>query len=453
MRVTVPDFFDEFQCLAGACPHTCCEKWEVVIDEDTACRYFDAPGTLGDRLRSALQVDEAGGFCFPLDGGRCPFLDGDNLCEIHKELGKAATSVTCREHPRFTEDYGSFREITLSASCPAANALLLGSEAPLTFRTFETEEAENIPGPPQQPSEAGAVGRGGTRLRPQAGVEANRPAGRHLGEDELAQFSPQGETEQSGLKVNCPAGAREAPLGDCDDEDEWLAYLLPLRRRLLDILRDRALSLRRRLGDFLLLAGEAQLYLEEEREAELPALAASWTPSERAEEDGGSLLFPYTLRFLTSLEVLDPDWPAILKRAEAAEPGTAPEELLERTAVYFAFRYLLKAVNDGDLLGRAELCVLAVLVIEKLAAVCEGFPSRPGETVVMGRGGARKRKEETPKDGPDRSGLCADEGLAEALRRFSCEIEHDEGNLDALLEAFRREEAFSLRQFLAALEG
>ena len=39
MRVTVPDYYEDFRCLAGACPHTCCEKWEVVIDEDTAALY------------------------------------------------------------------------------------------------------------------------------------------------------------------------------------------------------------------------------------------------------------------------------------------------------------------------------------------------------------------------------------------------------------------------------
>ena len=339
MLVRVPDYFDRFQCLAGACPHTCCEKWEVVIDEESAAFYQTVPGDLGKKLRSALQVDEEGDFCFPLDGGRCPFLDADNLCEIHKELGEAATSVTCREHPRFTEDYGPFREITLSASCPAANALLLGSREPLTFRAFETEEPE-------------------------------------------------------------------------EEGDEWLPYLLPLRRRLLDILADRQLPLRRRLADFLLLAREAQPYLEEDWLEELPSLAASWRAPEAAEKGGDSLLFPYALRFMGTLEVLDPDWRDLLGRAETAEPGTVPGELLERIAVYFAFRYLLKAINDGDLLGRAELCVLAVLVIEKLASVC---------------------------------------GLAEALRRFSCEIEHDDGNLEALLEAFGEDGALSPERFLAVL--
>ena len=339
MLLRVPDYYKEFRCLAGECPHSCCEKWEVVIDEKTACRYAEVPGALGEKLRGALQCDEDGDFCFPLNGGRCPFLDTENLCEIHKKLGEEATSVTCQEHPRFTEDYGPFREVTLSASCPAANALLLGSREPLRFLEQETEEA-------------GEKG------------------------------------------------------------DSWLDCLLPLREKLLAILEDRSASLRSRLRSFLLLAEQAQELLKEEREAELPALAAAWTAPDTAEQ-GESVLFPYGLRFLGTLEVLEEDWRDLLAQAESAPAGELPEELLERTAVYFAFRYLLKAVNDGDLLGRAQFVVFAVLTVERLAA-----------------GG----------------------GLGEALRRFSCEIEHNDGNLDALLEAFWQEEAFSLGQFLAALD-
>lgn len=372
MRVTVPDYYENFRCLAGKCPHTCCEKWEVVIDEDSAAFYQTVPGPLGEKLRAALKRDEDGDLCFPLNGGRCPFLDSENLCEIHKILGEAATSITCREHPRFTEDYGSFREVTLSASCPAANALLLGSEAALTFHTFETEEEGDISGPPQQPSEAGAVGRGGTR--------------------ELGQFSPQGKTEQSGL---------------CDDEgDEWLNYLLPLRTRMLDTLTDRSRPLLSRLVSFLSLALSAQDCLDDDRPEDLPDAEETALPV--AEKP----LFPAALKFLASLEVLDPDWLALLAQAEAAEKTPQPEALLERIAVYFAFRYLLKAVNDGDLLSRAELAVFAVLTVERLAPVC---------------------------------------GLPEALRRFSAEIEHDDDNLDALLEAFRAE-TLSLGRLLAELE-
>ena len=58
MLTRVPDYYEAFHCLAGACPHTCCEKWEVVVDEETARRYQETPGSLGERLREALQTDE-----------------------------------------------------------------------------------------------------------------------------------------------------------------------------------------------------------------------------------------------------------------------------------------------------------------------------------------------------------------------------------------------------------
>jgi lysine-N-methylase len=338
MKVTVPDYYDQFHCLAGACPHSCCEKWEVVIDEESVCLYETVSGPLGEKLREAMETDEDGDICFPLNGGRCPFLDQENLCEIHKQLGEQATSETCREHPRFTEDYGVFREITLSASCPAANDLLLGSEEPLVFKVLETEEPE-------------------------------------------------------------------------EEGDSWLEYLLPLRERMMRILYDRNEPLNLRLRRFLLLAAEAQWRLDEEMIETLPALAAEWQEKE-IPVGIERPLFPDVLRLLAGLEILEESWRDLLREGESIEANKENESLLERIAVYFAFRYLLKCVNDGDLLSRAQLCVLAVLVIERLAAVC---------------------------------------GLSEALRRFSCELEHSDENLETLQEILFRGEKLSLHQVLCSL--
>ena len=323
MRIRVPDYYEKFHCLARECPHTCCEKWEVVIDAETAHRYLETSGSLGERLREALRRDENGVFCFSLDGGRCPFLDESGLCEIHCQLGEAATSITCREHPRFIEEYGPFREITLSASCPAVNSLLLETEKPLTFLEWDTAE-------PEEPG------------------------------------------------------------------DDWLPFLLPLRNRMLAVLQDRTKPLRVRLRSFLTLAENAQVLLDADIPEELPRMAVEWCFGTKAE---GAAVLSGGLDFLGTLEELDPDWKDLLKQAETAEAVPVSENLLDRIAVYVAFRYLLKTVNDGDLVSRAELCVFAVLVIERLAAVC---------------------------------------GLAEALRRFSCEIEHSNENLHALQAAFRR---------------
>ena len=49
MRTRVPDYYPRFRCLAGACPHSCCEGWEIVIDPASAQRYRALPGPLGER--------------------------------------------------------------------------------------------------------------------------------------------------------------------------------------------------------------------------------------------------------------------------------------------------------------------------------------------------------------------------------------------------------------------
>jgi len=306
MLVRVPDYYDKFQCLAGECPHSCCTHWEVVLDQESVERYEAVVGPLGEKLRGTMTTDAEGDVCFSLNGGRCPFLDGENLCEIHRQLGQEATSVTCREHPRFTEDYGAFREITLAASCPAANELLLGSREVLTFREFETEE----PG---------------------------------------------------------------------EEIDDWTELLLPLREELMAVLTDRSRPLKERLGDFLRLAAEQQAWLDEEEPEPMV--------------DGLPVLPENACAFLAGLEMLEPDWRKVLGQAETAS-GKTCDDVLERVAVYFAFRYLLKAVNDGDLLNRARFVVFAVLAVERIAAVC---------------------------------------GVSEALRRFSCEVEHSAENLEAVL--------------------
>ena len=128
----------------------------------------------------------------------------------------------------------------------------------------------------------------------------------------------------------------------------------------------------------------------------------------------GPGLFPYTLEVLAGLEVLDGDWRDLLRSGADALSADVPEALLERLATYFAFRHLLKAVNDGDLLGRAQFCVLMVLTARRLAAVC---------------------------------------GLKEAVRRLCCELEHSEENLEALRQAFLRDAALSPAAFLRQLRG
>lgn len=137
MKITKPDYFDRFHCLAGSCPDSCCKEWEVQVDGDAAAFYRQLPGALGDDLRRCLRdVNEE--TYMTISDGRCPMWQRDGLCRIQAELGEAALCKTCREFPRLTHDYGDFVELGLELSCPEAARLILNEPAiPVT---------EKIPG-------------------------------------------------------------------------------------------------------------------------------------------------------------------------------------------------------------------------------------------------------------------------------------------------------------------
>lgn len=142
MKITKPDYFDRFHCLAGSCPDSCCQEWEVQVDADSAACYRALPGTLGDCLRRCLR-DEDGDTYLTIADRRCPMWRADGLCRIQAELGEAALCKTCREFPRLTHDYGDFMELGLELSCPEAARLILNEPAvPITEELPGNEETE-----------------------------------------------------------------------------------------------------------------------------------------------------------------------------------------------------------------------------------------------------------------------------------------------------------------------
>ncbi len=132
MIVRKSGYFDNFSCIAAACPDSCCKEWEVAVDRVSARRYLALGGPLGDRLRQVLRPDGEN-WAMSITQGRCPMWRDDGLCRIQAELGADALCRTCREFPRLTHDYGDFREHTLELSCPEAARLILTAPAmPMT---------------------------------------------------------------------------------------------------------------------------------------------------------------------------------------------------------------------------------------------------------------------------------------------------------------------------------
>ncbi|MBR3737894.1 MAG: flagellin lysine-N-methylase, partial [Eubacterium sp.] len=138
MIVITPKYYKNFKCIAGECPDSCCQGWEVDADEESLEYYKTLPNSLEikRRIDNVLDKDEFDNTIFRLaPKKRCPFLNDENLCDMHIAIGGEHTPITCRNFPRFIYDFGGTREIGISFSCPVAADLIYHSEESLDFDT------------------------------------------------------------------------------------------------------------------------------------------------------------------------------------------------------------------------------------------------------------------------------------------------------------------------------
>lgn len=125
MRIIKPDYYDTFQCLASTCPDSCCKEWAVQVDPESAARYRELSGDLGEQLRRVM-AEEDGDIILTLTSNkRCPMWRDDGLCRIQAQMGEEYLCHTCRQFPRLRHDYGDFAELGLELSCPEAARLIL----------------------------------------------------------------------------------------------------------------------------------------------------------------------------------------------------------------------------------------------------------------------------------------------------------------------------------------
>lgn len=139
MQYTRPDYYEDFSCIGGACPDTCCAGWQIGIDEASLEKYMHQKDIFGNRLRNEIDWKEG---VFHQYKGDCSFLNEEHLCDIYAELGKEYLCHTCKTYPRYTEDFDGLREQFLCLSCPVVADMLLGRKKKTILCKTETEEAE-----------------------------------------------------------------------------------------------------------------------------------------------------------------------------------------------------------------------------------------------------------------------------------------------------------------------
>ena len=138
-----PSFFDEFRCIASRCTDNCCIGWEIDIDDESMEKYNSLTGSFGDELRSKIQKSSDGSNCFVLgEGGRCSFLDENNLCRIISEKGEGFICDICREHPRFYNCFPGVYECGLGLCCEEVCRIIVEEEDSISL--VEENDGEKI---------------------------------------------------------------------------------------------------------------------------------------------------------------------------------------------------------------------------------------------------------------------------------------------------------------------
>ncbi|MBQ5386196.1 MAG: flagellin lysine-N-methylase, partial [Lachnospiraceae bacterium] len=116
MEYIYPTYYNNFHCIADACPKTCCAGWQIEIDEDALERYQQLQIDTVDFREAAFLQDEK---------KRCKNLDEHGLCRLIHAHGEEILCDTCRLFPRHTEVFDGVRELSLSISCPEVARMIL----------------------------------------------------------------------------------------------------------------------------------------------------------------------------------------------------------------------------------------------------------------------------------------------------------------------------------------
>lgn len=142
MNVYAPDYYPAFQCIASSCGHTCCAGWEIDIDPDSLSRYDRLTGAFGERVRKSICHEDTPNFILTEDG-RCPLLNGDNLCDLILHEGEGALCQICRDHPRFRNYFSCRVEMGLGLVCEEAARLILSWPRPLRLIRIDGNDEES----------------------------------------------------------------------------------------------------------------------------------------------------------------------------------------------------------------------------------------------------------------------------------------------------------------------
>ncbi len=455
MKVRVPNYFNEFKCIASECEDTCCAGWEIVIDDKTHKRYENVEGEFGEILRSKI-VKSDGENIFLLNNGNCSFLNEKKMCEIYINLGEDHLCYTCQQFPRYTEEFLDLKEVGLSLSCPEAARIILRKAENITFNLSEEDNCENEM---QEELEDDLslscenINSSNCTLGKCSNSKDNENRkSSNLSESENREcFDLKNSEDSECNNSEVDSLTEDEDYFDEGIDEEVLSEFLECRNIVFNIIERNDLDLGTKAALALEFVKEVQNKIDLGDMDEIPELMEEYgdenfinTLIKELECFKGKESIKHKnlceyLNVYKSIKHINSNDPLGLEKAFKCFEGNEEFYLrkhkefneyykenlykFKNILVYFIFRYFMKAIFDYDVSAKIKLGIISTLMIKELAVV--RFIENNNE--------------------------FTEEDMVEVSRIYSKDIEHSDENIENLQEIFETEEIFEVDEILPML--
>ncbi|WP_283704193.1 flagellin lysine-N-methylase [Clostridium perfringens] len=455
MKVRVPNYFNEFKCIASECEDTCCAGWEIVIDDETHKRYENVEGEFGEILRSKI-VKSDGENIFLLNKGNCSFLNEKKMCEIYINLGENHLCYTCQQFPRYTEEFLDLKEVGLSLSCPEAARIILRKAENTTFNLSEEDKCESKT---QKELEYDLslscenINSSNCTLGECSNSKDNENRESfNLSESENRQCLDLKNSEDiEGNNSEVDSFTEDEDYFDEGIDAEVLSEFLECRNIVFNIIKRNDLDLGTKAALALEFVKEVQNKIDLGDMDEIPELMEEYrdenfinTLIKELEGFKGTESIKHKnlceyLKVYKKIKHINSNDPLGLEKALKYFEGNEEFYLrkhkefneyykenlykFKNILVYFIFRYFMKAIFDYDVSAKIKLAIISTLMIKELAVV--RFIENNNE--------------------------FTEDDMVEVSRIYSKDIEHSDENIENLQEIFETEEIFEVDEILPML--
>ncbi len=147
LKVSLIDYYEEFECIGSKCELNCCSSWKIIIDDNSIDKYKELDKTHGSSLMKNIIISDDtknknSNYIELNNNGYCPLLENDGLCSIVKNFGADTLSLTCNSFPRYGVYLKGIREyyLTMTLGCPEAARKSIMREKPLTMNSTSLEK-------------------------------------------------------------------------------------------------------------------------------------------------------------------------------------------------------------------------------------------------------------------------------------------------------------------------